>query len=410
LTVFSALSNPGLRALWGGFAALAVSQELFRIAALWLAAANAPEAAPWVTATQSAVSFAAVLGGVAIGGGWSLRRILVAAAAAEAVATLSLLLAAGGDGPPALAPILLAVAAATFAHAQMEPSLQAALPRIARDGTELLRGNGLLDGTRRIARLVGPGLSAALLLALPVAGLVPVAGALCALAALAFLRLPPLGEDAGGGVARGWSALAEALRLIVGDPGLRVQMVLSIAMNVVWVAGPVLGWTLLLEDRFGAEDGAARYGALIAAYAVSNIAVNLWAASRRAAPSLRAAVAAQGLFGVGIAAVGLGGLLGLPWPALLAGAAVAGAGPPMFDLRLAWTLQTSLPRPLVGPGFRLRIAWAWGAMLLGSGISGLAPALPDPALLPLAAGGAAVAISAAALAVVLRLRIAEGGG
>lgn len=397
MSVLLALEDKAIARLWAALALSGVAAELFAVAVLWLAAARTPELVALLPGVWAVVLLAATLGGERLARGIGLRRVLVVAILAEGAAMLLPAVA----GVAAMWPLLLSVAAVACARAQADPTIQAALPRLAVEPLALLRANGLIDGTHRLARLVGPALVPALLLVVPLEGLAPVAAAIAIAAALVLRGLPPLGvQRAAPGTSAGLRAASRAVR---AHPALPVMLALSTATNLLWVLGPVLGWTLMLKDAVGAEAGPGLYGLMIAAYSITNLAANLAVASRPVPPSFTLAYGLLLLYGLGTTGSGILVSLGADaWPALLLAAAVAGAGAPAKDLLLAVRMQRDLPVDLVGPAFRLRTALALAGWLAGS--------IAAPLLLAAMAPAALVAVSGLGALVTAALGILLLGG
>src|SRR5262245_22608366 len=184
MSLARALAVPAIARLWGALALAAVGDELLRVALIWIAVALVAESASYLSALQAAV----LMLGSAFGGrlidSRDPRGVLVGACLARAAVVL-LPVAAWLAGGGMLAALALAAAGLAALRAQFDPAVQASLPRLARDEGVLVAANGLLDGTRRLALLVGPGLAG------PLAWLIPiehfftvVAGVLLAAAAL----------------------------------------------------------------------------------------------------------------------------------------------------------------------------------------------------------------------------------
>jgi hypothetical protein len=176
------------------------------------------------------------------------------------------------------------------------------------------------------------------------------------------------------------------------------MLFLSFLTNALWVHGPVLGWTLMLADAVGTTAGPGIYGLMIASYAVTNLATNLWVASRPDVPSYRFAYAMLVLYGLGITVTGVlaaADLTGLPL--LMLASALGGAGAAAKDLLLAVRMQRDLGLRLVGPAFRLRAALALGGWLVGAATMPLLLAFAAPATIVAFPGAGALAVAGAGI-------------
>lgn len=394
--LFAALTHRPLALLYGGTAATALALELFKLTALWMAVAISPAASASLATVQGVAMLAALL----LGAGLRVpaKPLMVASLSLVSLCAIALAIA------PPLPVLLVVVVLVSVAIAQFEPTVVGVLPQLARDERELLRINALVDGTHRIARFAGPGFASLALLVLPLAMLAPLTAALTAFAIPLILAVRGLAAPATTTDRKARPSLQPLLltaRRMAADPDLAVSTLVSIVANIVWVSAMLLGWAWLLDARLGTELAAATYGGLVATYSVSNIAANLYAGSRREAPGTLLALAGQGLFITGVAAVSLAAVLDAPLWVWSVCAFCAGAGAPWFDLRFAMLLQTRLPADAVSQGFRLRFCIPWLAFLIVPFPAAALQAVYGPAAVGLAAGGLGLTALGVAIAFVL---------
>lgn len=383
IAAFPVLRVAGVGRLWVALAALAIAAEVGRFAALWLTADVAPEWVGFVVTVESSMMLAALLMGSRWTKGRPLGGVLLVACGIELLGTAFL----GVSPLLGVFGVLFAVAVIAVGRGQADPTVQAILPVLVTDRSGLAQAGGLIDGTRRAARMLGPALCGFLLLAVPVMGLVPVAASMILGGILLILPLrgiPAEGESSA-------APMREVAIWAVCHREVPVVLLCSFIQNWVWVFGPVVGWVVVLEQDLGAPAGAAVYAQLIAAYGLTNIAANLILARRGRVPSATLAFASFSLFGFGIMGVGFGMAASAPLTVLIILAMVAGAGAPAFDLRLALLLQLEAPGGLVSAAFRLRQAAAFIGILSAGAVTSLLVSITGGAALVIIAGAVSVA-------------------
>lgn len=375
--------------LFSGQLSAAVAAELYRVALIWIAVDLAGAAGGYIVAAHSATILAVTLVSGAWADQWNARRTMIAVHLLRAAVVLlpSLAALASGGIPTWLFwSVALAMAALT---AFMDPALQTCLPRLTPSLAMLPAINGLVDGARRLARVVGPGMVGALAAFIPVAQFFSIVSLLllCA-AALTYAVGPVLmdppglptgwGRRIGDAVASGWRATRPHRLLRFALPALLIT-------TTSWCIAFTLGLVLLVREQPGAD--AQLYGLAVASYGVGNFAANIVMGSidlRRSGfyMYLGRLVLGAGFIGMALA----------PSPGwLMASAAVAAMGGPMNELPVLVRIQTDIPPPFVAAVFRLRMVMDHAGILAGLLIA--------PALMGLV--GTVPVVAAAGIATVL---------
>jgi hypothetical protein len=178
-------------------------------------------------------------------------------------------------------------------------------------------------------------------------------------------------EGGGSGLA---AELRGALRLVWGHRVLRSGIGLLCVWNVAYAIGGMVGLPLLIHELGGGPD---RYGYLMAAYGVGNVASNLWLASHPVERRNQVLFAGGVFYGVGMATLAWSPSYELA----LAAAAVAAIGGPMTDLMVLMIIQTEFATDQIGKVFAFRFTLS----RTSSGI-GLMLAAPVYELLPVRVG------------------------
>lgn len=348
--------------LWLSQVLSAVGDQLYTLAATWLAIEVAGSRGGLVAAASSATTLGCGLLGGALADRWSRRTTLLVADLLRAALVLSL---------PVVAQFgtihlwhLAGVAAAVGAlGALFSPALQASLPRLVDGPAALQAANSLLDLTWRLALVVGPGLAGALLTVLPLPHLFTIDAASFLVSAAAVLALgrrlgapfpdtaaarPGLRAVIGGAARAVWAHRPLSWGIAAGGVG-----------NLTFAAAFFVGAPLLAAGRLG--GGAGVYGLLLAAYGAGGVAANLLLGG----VTLRRQVAAM-CAGPLVSGAGLLLLAVAPGvPAACLGAAVAAMGAPLHGIPLLVLLQTELPEGRIATAYSLRMTVSGVGAALG---------------------------------------------
>jgi hypothetical protein len=405
------LGNPVIARLWVALSVFTMGDELYRVALVWLAVGIVGRQAGYLGAMQSACMLLGAAFGGALAAAASQRRAMSIFLVVGAVCVL-VPPVAWEAGYPSFAALMVPAVAVSLMRAQLEPAIQGHLPVLVASRDLLFATNGLIDGVRRMARITGPLIAAALAAVFAVHDLFFVYAAALLLAAYLLLRvgdaLPVREGRSDGGFVLG-------VRIVRSERALRGVLGLKSVTDGCWVV--VIGHALPLTiEQSGASwlgiSGVAAYGTGLAAYGISNIFSNIVIVS--IAPSLSAPrmVAGLVLMGTGLGAMGLGALLApepLLLPALYAGLALAALGGPMCDIPLAMRIQLaggpSAPRAAAASVHRVRMFMTFGGIMIASllspglfGVFGVAQTM-------LGTGILCTGISMAALVLVRRAQI-----
>jgi hypothetical protein len=395
------LGNPVIARLWVALSVFTMGDELYRVALVWLAVGIVGRQAGYLGAMQSACMLLGAAFGGALAAAASQRRAMSIFLVVGAVCVL-VPPVAWEAGYPSFAALMVPAVAVSLMRAQLEPAIQGHLPVLVASRDLLFATNGLIDGVRRMARITGPLIAAALAAVFAVHDLFFVYAAALLLAAYLLLRvgdaLPVREGRSDGGFVLG-------VRIVRSERALRGVLGLKSVTDGCWVV--VIGHALPLTiEQSGASwlgiSGVAAYGTGLAAYGISNIFSNIVIVS--IAPSLSAPrmVAGLVLMGTGLGAMGL-------VPALYAGLALAALGGPMCDIPLAMRIQLaggpSAPRAAAASVHRVRMFMTFGGIMIASllspglfGVFGVAQTM-------LGTGILCTGISLAALVLVRRAQI-----
>lgn len=350
-----------------------VGAEVYRMALVWIAVDLAGAAGGYIVAAHSATILAVTLISGVWADHWDPRRTMIGVYLLRAVTVAVLPLAATfGGGIPEWLFWLTAVAMATLT-AFLDPALQTCLPRLSPSLAMLPAINGLMDGARRLARVLGPALVGALAGIVPMVQFFSIVGVLALLAAALTLAVGPALKGPPPRLQTGWrrrivDAVIAGWRATRPHPLLRFALPTMCITTAAWCIAFTLGLVLLVRELPGAD--ARLYGLAVAAYGVGNFTANLVVGSIDLRHSGR--VMYLGRLALGIGFIGMAFATSPFW--LMAAAAVAATGGPMNELPLLVRIQTDIPAPLIAAVYRLRMIMDHAGILLGLLI---APSLLD---------------------------------
>jgi DHA3 family macrolide efflux protein-like MFS transporter len=350
--------------LFSGQLSAASAAELYRVALIWIAVGVAGAAGGYIVAAHSAMILLVTLVGGIWADQWNPRHTLIGVNLLRAAIVVLLPLAAlsGGGIPGWLFWAVALIMAALTAF--IDPALQTCLPRMAPTLAMLPAINGLIDGARRLARILGPGMVGVLAAFIPteqffsiVALLLLVAAALTyAVGPVLIDRAPTLQTDwkrrVIDGTVAGWRATRPHALLRFALPSLLIT-------TTAWCIAFMLGLALLVREMPGAD--AQLYGIAVAAYGMGNFTSNVVVGSMNLRRS--GLIMYLGRIVLGIGFVGMAAAPSPLW--LMAAAAFAATGGPMNELPVLVRIQTDIPRPLVPAVFRLRLFMDHAGILLG---------------------------------------------
>ena len=336
--------------LWGGLATSAVGDQLYAVALAWIGVSVFGAKAGYLSALSS---LCLLLTALAIGhwaDRWDRRRTMIAADIVRAAALAGLVLAWSLLGAPPAIGLVMAVIVLGVGSACFQPALQAVLPAIVPEVRLLPAANALLDATDRIARLVGPGLVAALASLIPMRHFLTLDALTFIVSAIAMLLIGRVSTHRDLGprppivvtITRGFRAMAR-------NPLLWYTLRTSAIWNGAWVCVYLFALPLLIARHGIAGPGGSgmgAYGLVISAYGCTNLLATLIIGSRDISRHpQRLVMAGKIVNGAGTGMLALAGLLSphLALPALAASAAFAALGGPMGDIPISVLRQTALP-------------------------------------------------------------------
>ncbi len=354
-----------LALLWSSQVLSAIGDYCYSIAVIWIAVQVAGSAAGVVAAAQTGAALLfGLLGGV-YADRWNRRATMIAVDLARA-GVVGMLPALALTHTLALWHLLLVAVIVGSLGALFNPALQASLPALSGDTRTLQATNGLMDATRRLARVLGPGLVGILATFLPLAHFFTLDALSFAISALALYSLgrhfawkPAPQADQRRGIRGIAGDLAGATRLARKHGPIAWMLATNWLIALAWSAAFVVGVPLLADRALGGSVTV--YGLMVGAYGVGNVLSNLVIGS----VTIQRRVLVM-LLGRLIVAGGFVLMVSVPvLPVALLGSALAATGGPMADIPLLVMIQTDLPSNQIGKVSSLEMTLESGGSTLG---------------------------------------------
>jgi len=381
LAVFRPLKDRAVLTVWSGLCGSSIGEDLFRVAAVWLAVEAAGNFAGIITAAQYAMMLAVGLFGAVVLDGWRADRAMVWAKIWSAVFALLPVLGFYLFGLSITLLILSSVGVAAM-RMVFTPALQSALPTLIHEREAMQSINGLFDATYRLARLIGPVVAALLNLFLPVIHFLSAAalGFLAAAAAIAATRERLIDPDERPRRLRGgWrgtaDALTSALRLLLDQRLMGALILVNAVVNGPWLVALSLAIALIITEcqpSFLGFGGLAAYALVMGAYGVGDVCGNLVVGSLRIRRQLSSMFAGYTVMGAGFTFLALAVWMLPPdrlLPAMMLGALAGGLGGPFYFVPMVTRLQQVFRGTDIARVYRLRLAVMAASMLAWSALA-----------------------------------------
>lgn len=350
------LKFPHIRLLWASQVLSAFGDQLFLLALMWIAVQRVGSAAGIVTAFGSvAALITGLLGGI-FADRLNTKITMVSVDVLRAIAVLSLPVSSLLAGVQLWQLILISIIVETLGTL-FDPALQISLPILLNNNTLLHATNALMDSTRRIARILGPGMAGFLLVCIPLIHFFTIDAISFFMSALTILLLGKhFVQQPGNSMIQKTEQskniitdIQQAFELIRGHRPLLWIFIALFVANVAWGATFIVGVPLLINHVLMKNVGT--YGFIVGAYGIGNVVSSIWVGNRTLHHKLRFIYLGRIILATGYLILALSGSV---WIAL-SGAAIASLGGPMAELPLLTMLQTDFPSRHLGKLYSLRM-------------------------------------------------------
>lgn len=342
-----------LAILWLSQVFSAVGDYFYEIAVIWIAIKAVGSGAGIVAAAETgAMLLFGLLGGV-YADRWDRQKTMIIVDLLRALAVLSLPFVAWTGQIPLWYLVLIAIVVGSLS-ALFIPALQASLPALTEATSTLQATNGLMDVTRRLARILGPGMAGVLIAFLPLPHFFTIDAISFGVSAWAVFSLgrrfawkPVLVQERVAGLRGIGTEIGGAMRLIRAHRPLLWAVVINGIINLLWNAAFTIGVPLLADRVLKGNVGA--YGLIVAAYGVGNVISNLVVGSLTIRHRVVTVFTGKMIIGAGFILMASATTL----PIALLSSAIAAIGGPMSDIVIVTMIQTDLPSDQLGKVYSL---------------------------------------------------------
>ncbi len=339
--------------------------QIYLVAALWIAAQISPASTALVAAAEFGSGFLCTL----IAGVYADRLHKIQAMIstdiirAIVVMTLPVMAYFGSITIPHLLLVGMVLGSLTTLF---DPCLVATIPVIADDSDSLHTINALMDATKRLARTVGPGVAGLLAACIPISQFFTIDAFSYVASALgvAYLgyKYPERFSQADKSPMHSESILQElqeALAIAKTNQIIARDLAVFVIANVAYAITYTVGLPIISKQKFGGTIGA--YGLIIAAYGVGSLIGNLILGNMKAGKPKQIIFIGYLIWGLGFLTIGLAPNLSIG----MLGAALGAIGSPLVNVTIATNIQAKMPASQIGKVFALRLQVAYAGIGIG---------------------------------------------
>jgi MFS family permease len=366
LKYLEALREPPLAALWASQVLSGVGDQLYLLAAMWIAVDRFGSKAAYVAAAIGIARISFGLLGGTVADRFDRRRVMIVSDVVRFLAVAPL-------------PIIAAYGTIQFWHlivtgalmgafgSFFDPALQASLPSITRSRSVLEAMTGLMDLTGRLARAIGPSLTGFLITLMPITHFFTIESLSFLISAATILTIgsrltwsqkqPDKGQY--NGLKDLFKDVTEGFSYAAKNEALFFCLINLALVCGLWGIAYTVGVPILVKQSF--SDNVANYGYIVGAYGAGSVLGNVACANLHVRSSWFNVFAGDAICGLGFVMIAFSHSLQLA----ALGAAFASIGGAVSDLLLLNLLLAEVPSNLLGKTIALRMMVFAGGHALG---------------------------------------------
>jgi DHA3 family macrolide efflux protein-like MFS transporter len=361
-----ALREPPLAALWVSQVLSGVGDQLYMLAAMWIAVERFGNQAGYVAAAIGIGKITFGLFGGIIADRFDRRRIMIVSDIVRflAVAPLSFI---AFNGTIHLWHLIVAGALMGAFGAFFDPALQASLPSITRSQSSLEAMTGLMDLTQRLARAIGPAMTGLLIVIMPITQFFTIEAFSFLISALTIVvlgsHLTWVKEEKTfapyHSIQDLFKDIAEGFSFAAKDKALTYCLFNLAFLGGLWGMAFTVGFPILVKQSFG--DNVVFYGYLVASIGVGSVLGNVLCANLHVRSSWINVFGGDALCGLGFVLIALGNCV----QAAVFGSVLSAIGAAAGDLLLLNLIMQEVPSNLLGKMMSLRMMVLSGGYSMG---------------------------------------------
>lgn len=367
MRIFHPLRDRKIALLFVGQVLSYIGDEVYNVAVVWFAVSFIGEKAGYISALQAgSVLVFSLMGGI-WADHWSHHKTLIWSDIARGVVVL-IPVFLSPFFPLSLTILIPVVILESSFTGLFNPAIRALIPEIVKERSLLNATNGLMEGTIRLGRVIGPGVVAVLGKGIPLIHFFTINAITFFSSAISIGKIGHVEQlpTPKSSLTR-WEQVKEGLlsgaRLAFSHPPLKFTILTGILSTPTWYLVMPLSMALLVHEKM--PNNYSALGLFISAYGVGNVIGNLWAGSVLLNRPNQFLSWGRVIAGVGFLAMAF--TSSLPW--MMFTGACAAFGGPVTDLGMLAIVQNKYRGKDAARVFRFHLAFFHSMILIAYALS-----------------------------------------
>jgi len=359
------LRQKPLAVLWFSQLLSEIGDQIYLVAALWIAVQISPGSAALVAASDYMSMFICSLFAGVYADRLNRRKAMIASDLIRALAVITLPIAAY-FGPISIIHLVLVGITLGSLSALFAPCLIATIPAITHESQALQATSGLMDATRRLGRTIGPGLAGILTASISLRHFftIDALSFFASAAGISYLNRNykwPVDDhkSRSKNTTSVFHELKEAVAVAKKNALISWDFATFIILNINYAIIYTVGLPVLAKNNFGGNIVA--YSSIIATYGFASVIANIAAGNIHVKNMGLIKFTGDFIWGIGFLIIGLAPNL----PIALLGAAISAIGTPLSNLTMSVAIQKYIPNHQVGKVYSLRVTISMAGLGLG---------------------------------------------
>ncbi|PHM65070.1 macrolide-efflux protein A [Xenorhabdus stockiae] len=368
MKLYYALKNRIIFRLWAALTLSCVGAEIYSFAVVWIATDRFGNDSGYLIALQAGIILFATLTSGALTEGFYHRNMMILSDLARFVATLLPFISWQVNGIVPTWLLVFVIAVVSWFRPVFDPALQAILPAISADRSQLQTINGLFDIVRRIARIAGPAFAAMMFTVMSVYNFFFFNAVTYLISAVFIFSIssvlqriegaPANYTRSGGFIRRNAEAIFGGFLALNRQFSINFHLIAYALCNAGWYVSLVIGLALKLHQQF--PEKSEYFGYILGIYGVFNVLSNLIFSELTITRPVLAMSVGRLLSGLALLMMAMSDNILL----IMFLSGIAALGAPVTQIPLATLMQTQFAKEDVVRVFRCRMFYEWFFLLL----------------------------------------------
>ncbi|MCC8380283.1 MFS transporter [Xenorhabdus sp. PB30.3] len=368
MKLYYALKNRIIFRLWAALTLSCIGAEVYSFAVVWIATDRFGNDSGYLIALQAGIILFATLTSGALTEGFYHRDIMILSDLARFIATLLPFISWQMTGGVPTWLLVFVIAVVSWFRPVFDPALQAILPAISTERSQLQTVNGLFDIVRRIARIAGPALAAMMFSVMSVYNFFSFNAVTYLISAVFIFSISSdlkrmegtstAHSRTGGIIRRNTEAIFGGFLALNRQFSVNFHLIAYALCNAGWYVSLVVGLALKLHQQF--PEKSEYFGYLLGVYGVFNVLSNLIFSEFTITRPVLAMSAGRLLSGLALLMMAMSDSI----LSIMIFSGIAALGAPVTQIPLATLMQTQFAKEDVVRVFRCRMFYEWFFLLL----------------------------------------------